>query len=104
MIHNYYISNYSNVKYINNRKENEGVYGDKKYIPDWIINDNIIVEYLGLYKENKTNIEKYDEYNLKTKKKLKIANDSELIFVFLYESDLKNNLHGLKLKMQKFDK
>ncbi len=102
MIHNYFISNSDNVKYINNKKGNEGSYGGTNYIPDWIVNDNIVVEYLGLFKENKTNIEKYDNYRLKTKAKLKIANDSELTFVFIYESDLKNNLEGLKLKFKNF--
>jgi len=100
MIHNYLISKYNNVKYISNQKENEGVYIDTKYIPDWIIDDNIIIEYLGLYKDKITDIEKYDKYRLKTKKKIKIAHKSELTFIFIYESDLKNNLEGLKKKFE----
>lgn len=99
IIHNYLISKYKNVEYIENGKENEGIYKDTKYIPDWIISDYVIIEYFGLYKNNKTNIDKYDNYHSKTKEKLKIANDSELSFVFLYESDLKNNLQGLKDKI-----
>lgn len=99
MIHNYLISNYKNVKYITNQKENEGIYTNTKYIPDWILNGSIIVEYLGLYKENKTQINKYDDYHLKTKSKLKIAEKSKLTFIFLYESDLKNNLQGIKQKI-----
>jgi len=100
MIHNYLIVKYNNVKYLDNKKENEGSYENTKYIPDWTIEDNIVIEYLGLYKENKTNIEKYDKYNSKTKNKLQMGEDSELTFVFLYESDLKNNLQGLKTKIE----
>ena len=99
IIHNHLTTKYNNVNYLNNQKENEGIYGDTKYIPDWIIENNIVIEYLGLYKENKTDIDKYDKYNLKTKEKLQMGEDSELIFVFLYEQDLKNNLQGLKEKI-----
>jgi hypothetical protein len=101
MIHNYLINTYKNVKYLSNEKENEGFYKNTNYIPDWLIENNIVVEYLGLYKGDKNkNLDKYKIYNAKTKEKIKLAQESDLIFIFVYEFDLKNNFEGLKEKIK----
>lgn len=101
IIHNYLINKYNSVKYLSNEKENEGLYKNTNYIPDWLINKNIVVEYLGLYKKDKNlNLKKYKIYNAKTKEKIKLSKDSTLVFIFIYESDLKNNLAGLKEKLK----
>lgn len=104
-IYNYIKNNITqNVKFIGrnrkyklyNKKHNES------YIFDFLINDNIICEYYGLYEED-TGREFIEGYVLKTKRKNNFYKDfctkTNYKFVDLYPSDLLNNFEGIKNKI-----
>lgn len=96
-IHSTLISNIENVKkptmnirfdFINHEEH-------ETYVPDWIINDNIIVEYFGLY-TTKTESEYIDRYTKKANRKIKYYKSLQNYeFIDLYPSDLQNNYEGL---------
>ena len=101
LIHNYLIDIYSNVKYIHNTKINYGVYyNDKKSVPDWVICDKYVLEYLGLERKKSSGNKRIDIYKEKTKRKINMAeNNDKYIFIFIYEEDLLHDLIGLKNKL-----
>jgi hypothetical protein len=73
---------------------------NENYIPDFIINDNIILEYFGLYgyKEYDNNV--FDYYNAKTERKIEyFSNLKDYKFIALFPKDIwnKNKLYA-KLK------
>jgi len=101
LIHNYLIDIYDNVKYIHNTKDNYGVYyNDKKSVPDWVIYDQYVIEYLGLERKKNNGGTRVDIYKEKTKRKIGMAeNNTKYIYIFIYEEDLLHNLYNLKNKL-----
>jgi hypothetical protein len=104
-IHDLIIKNIKNVnkpkksndyKFVN-KKHNEG------YIPDWIINENLIVEYFGLYVDKPVN--DYQEgYKNKTIRKIEYYNTLENYkFIPLFPKDLKNNYIGIINKFKNYE-
>lgn len=106
ILHNYFIDYLYNHKivYKGNKRDNMGDWYNKEYnenyIPDWIINDNIIVEYFGWYDIKKYNQHvKFKDYINKTHRKIEYYNKNCEIFIALYPEDLKFNLKGVKKKL-----
>ncbi|PLR72323.1 hypothetical protein [Bacillus sp. UMB0728] len=105
-IHDIFIKNNLKVTYFENKIANIGnfVNEDHKesYIPDWIINDSIIVEYYGWYND------KYYETHKLLKKYMDKARRKNNYykglpnyqFIDLYPSDLEDNLKGLIKKFK----
>lgn len=108
IIHELFINQFDNVKYYNsntssiNKWHNE--LEDENYVADWLINDNIIVEYFGWYNMSSYNKNKiFTEYINKANRKIKYFNNlSDYYFIDLYPKDLRNNLIGVKNKINKF--
>lgn len=105
IIHNYMIDNITNKKIehtgnkrlakykFHNKSENE------KYVPDWILNKNIIIEYFGWYNADNTN-EIFINYTDKANRKIKYFSSlSNYKFIALFPEDLKNNLQGVREKL-----
>ena len=101
IIHNYLISEYNNVIYLKNIKDNQGVYYEEdKFVPDWLVNDKYVIEYLGLTRSKDTGDNRINIYNEKVNKKINMAkNNKNYIFIFVYEKDLFQNLYELKNKL-----
>lgn len=76
-----------------------------KYKPDFFINynqNNIIVEYFGLYKEKPNNIV-YIKYKEKTIEKIKyFSNLDNYKFIAIYPKDLKSGFKGVRNKLTSF--
>jgi len=73
---------------------------DETYVPDWIINNNIIIEYFGLWDKNAKS-DYIRNYVDKCKRKIKYFKSlSEYLFIDLYVGDLENNCEGL---IEKFE-
>lgn len=69
---------------------------NRYYIPDFIINKDIIVEYYGLYTGKKSNSKIINNYNIKTHKKNAYYNSlKDYSFIAIYPEDLKNNFSGV---------
>jgi hypothetical protein len=86
-----------NKEYIfHNNKYNEN------YMPDFILNNNTIIEYFGLYNEKSSgNI--IENYIKKTHHKVEFfSNLKEFRFIAIYPKDLNNNLKGLKYKINEY--
>ena len=99
IIHNYLITKYKNVRYIPNKKEYLGIYDNRDYFPDWIIDDEYVLEYLGLLKKKLNKNSRDMKYYNKTIDKLELSNKSDLEFIFIYEEDLMHELKGLITKL-----
>lgn len=78
-----------------NKKYNEN------YIPDFLINDKIITEYYGMYKDNPPN-NIFKDYKEKTIRKNEYYKSNNFLFIDLYPEDIKNNFAGLKRKFESF--
>lgn len=91
----YYRGNSNDIKWHNNEK-------DENYIADWLIIDNIIVEFFGLYQ--KRNKAKYiKEYVQKTDNKIEYYNNLDNYnFVALFPVDLQKDLSGVKEKFKQY--
>lgn len=72
---------------------------DESYIPDFIINEDIYVEYYGLWKEN--GIEKSKGYRDKTIRKNDFYENNNYKFLAIYPKDLKLSSNDLKNKILK---
>lgn len=105
-IHNWLVSNINkNIKYVEKYSEYKfhNKEFDENYVPDWIIDENIIVEYFGWYNEN-NNLKRYVKYNEKTKRKIKyFSNLQNYSFIAIFPQDLKNNFKGVKNKFKKYN-
>jgi len=99
IIHNYLITKYKNVRYIPNKKEYLGIYDNRDYFPDWIIDDKYVLKYLGLLKKKLNKNSRDMKYYNKTIDKLELSNKSDLEFIFIYEEDLMHELKGLITKL-----
>lgn len=96
LIHNFLINKNIPIKYTGRKFRIKNEIDGESYCPDWIINDNVIVEYFGLYTEKSYNIPLFDNYREKTHRKIKFYNNlPDNKFIPLYKSDLKNNFKGL---------
>lgn len=84
---------------LHNEKENEN------YIPDFIINGNIICEFYGYYKPD-SEISRFIEYAEKTERKntfyQKYCEENNLYFLELYNEDLEFDFKGLREKIEKY--
>lgn len=101
LIHEYLISKYNNVLYCNNSNKNKwyNLKYDECYIPDWIIDNNIIIEYFGFLNKN-SSTDRFIKYEKKTKRKIEFfSNIPDFTFIDLYKEDLFNNLTGVKNKL-----
>ncbi|MEK4907329.1 hypothetical protein NSQ92_09170 [Niallia sp. FSL M8-0099] len=99
-IHDILITNNVNFKYYENKVANSYLfinqYENESYIPDWIINDFIIVEYFGWYVTEKYKYNLIKKYIDKADRKIKYYNSLlDYQFIDLYPSDLQNNYEGL---------
>ena len=102
LIYNFLLSNNIPIKYTGKKFRIKNKEDGESYCPDWIINDNIIVEYFGLYTVKKYNNSLLENYREKTHRKVKFYNSLEdYKFIPLYKSDLKDNFYGL---IEKFNK
>ncbi|WEG18491.1 hypothetical protein PQ478_08415 [Alkalihalophilus pseudofirmus] len=101
LIHDYLITKYNKVKRPTYKSRNlfHNVKHNESYIPDWIINDNIIVEYFGLMGDRG---DIWQEYQHKTKRKVEFYESLDKYhFIALYPEDINN----LKIKLSsKIDK
>jgi hypothetical protein len=102
LIHNYLIDNFKNVKYFSTSGRDTDFINlnyQEKYVPDWIINDNIIIEFFGYYNKNSTS-ERFVKYREKMKRKIKYFSSlSGFNFISVYQKDIGNNFSGLKKKL-----
>lgn len=105
-IHNLFLDCFNKVEHFENMNDKKNQLHNKNsneyYVPDWILDENIIVEYFGLYAPHR-NTKFSKKYLLRTYKKIEFYNSyceqNEFIFVDLYPDDMKNNLQGIKDKL-----
>jgi len=105
MIHHCMLDNYDvEVNYYGTSRKYK-IYNNEtgeNYIPDWILNNNFILEYFGWFHENR-NENILVEYVNKTYRKIEFYNNycnkNNMKFIALYPEDLKNNLQGVKEKL-----
>lgn len=106
-IHNLLLENGLKIKYFENKISNMKNFYNRKfqeyYVPDWIINDEIIVEYYGWfnsysYGRNEI-ITNYMDKTLRKNEFYKKLNGFQ--FIDLYPEDIENNFKGL---IDKFNK
>jgi len=100
-VHNIIARNFKDYKKQKSRFQFINNEFNESYIPDWIIKDNnIIVEYFGLYTEHPYS-KHLQEYHDKTKRKINFFKaHPEYDFVDLYKCDLDDNYKGLKKKFK----
>lgn len=102
IIHNLFLDNNINAKYCTKTTLFYNEEYNERYAPDWIINDNIIVEYFGLYVDNYHSFTLLKNYREKTGRKIKFYNSlNNYKFIDLYPQDIENNFKGL---IDKFNK
>lgn len=106
LIHEWLIKYFNNVKYYeNNNDKNNKWYNkidDENYVADWLINNNIIVEYFGFLNHYNKN-EKFSLYAQKTERKIKYFSSLDnYYFVDLYHNDTYFALKGVKEKLIKY--
>jgi hypothetical protein len=102
-IHELLLDNFNNIQYNGNATKNSTKFTNDKfneyYIPDWIINDNIIIEYFGYICENSKQI-RFIDYNKKCNRKIEYFSSlSNYTFISLFKEDLKFALKGVKKKL-----
>jgi hypothetical protein len=105
IIHEYLIKNFSEVNYYDNNQKNSYKWHnnltDENYIADWIINNNIIIEYFGWYNKysyGKSNL--ITDYIDKANRKIEYFSSLDNYnFIAFFPNDLKNNLKGVKEKL-----
>lgn len=102
-IHEIFISSGFDLLYYENKPASSNIWLNKEfgesYVPDWIINDQYIIEYFGWYNpksyKNKT-IKKYID---KADRKIEyFKNLKNFKFIPMFPSDLDNNYDGMKNK------
>jgi hypothetical protein len=104
-IHEYLISNFSDVHYYYNKNTSTKWFNeeeDESYVADWLINGNIIIEYFGWYNMNLYNKhEIYKNYIKKSNRKIiffESFNDYQ--FIALFPSDMNRGLRGVIEKIK----
>lgn len=107
LIHDLLLDNFQDIVYFENTNDNSVKLYDSEcnqsYVPDWILDDKIIIEHFGLYAPDRPT--KFSQkYNLKTKNKIVFyakycEENSQYFFIPLYTEDLKNDLQGVKQKL-----
>lgn len=70
---------------------------------DWFVNNNIIVEYFGLFKETLSDNKILNEYHYKTKEKIEICRENNIPLIALYPSDLEDNYRGMIEKFSDYN-
>ncbi|WP_137743243.1 hypothetical protein [Robertmurraya siralis] len=102
-VHDILLRNFQRVYKPKNRNSSEFKNKNESYLPDWIINDELIVEYFGLYLE-KPETDYMKNYKKKTHRKIKYYNKlKKYNFVPLFPDDLHNNYKGLKSKFKEIN-
>jgi len=80
IITDYFIDN--NIQYIKEYPYSKIIKNQPvRYIMDWLINENIVVEYFGMINDK--------EYNKKTKEKIKICKNNNIKIISIFPKDLK---------------
>lgn len=107
LIHNKMLDNNLKLTYFENKQTAMKDYynkdEDESYVPDWIVNDKIILEYFGWYNQkqymkNSTITSYIDKANRKINYYKK---QDGFVFIDLYPEDIKNNFHGMVEKFKK---
>jgi hypothetical protein len=104
IIHEFLINNFKKVKYYDNNTNNDNKWvnynTNEKYVADWLVNNNIIVEYFGWYNMFSYNKNKiFTDYINKANRKIEYySNLSNYNFIALYPYDLNSSLLGVKEK------
>jgi hypothetical protein len=104
LIHEWLISNCKKVMYFNNNGKQEFKWHNEKmnenYVADWMINDNIIIEYFGWYNPTSKH-QRYVSYNNKVNRKIDYFNGLDNFkFVPLFPKDIRKNLEGVRNKIK----
>jgi len=100
-IHNILVSNMTNVvkPTMHDRHKFRNELFNETYVPDWIVNGDIIIEYFGLY-DNNANSDYIRRYTEKTSRKIAYYKSlRDYKFIALYPSDLRSDYKGLKKKL-----
>jgi len=106
IIHELLIKTFKNVKYYDNNIINENKWHNEltneNYVADWLIDNNIIIEYFGWYNLNSYNKNKIiTDYINKTHRKIKYFSSlKNYKFLSLFPEDLRYNLKGVKEKLK----
>ena len=75
---------------------------DEHYIPDYVVNKNIIIEYYGWFLPSFKN-KRILQYIEKTHRKNEYyKSNSDIYFIDLYPADIKNNFEGVRNKLTSF--
>ncbi len=108
IIHNLLLKNFDYITYYENENDRtiKNKYYNKKtnqhYIPDWVLNHNIVVEYFGLYNP-KRNTKLSKNYLCRAHEKIEFyteyCKNNSKIFIALFPVDLENYLSGVKIKL-----
>jgi len=88
----YEIQKLSKKDKLNNLEENES------YIPDFLLNQEVLVEYYGLWGASGI----FESYSKKTLRKNDFYKNSGYKLIALYPDDLKENYKGIKSKLSKY--
>lgn len=105
-IHNFLKQKFDQVRYIEKTDTQYHFYNkdfEEKYIPDWIVDGNIIIEYFGWYQPKSTN-EKFKIYTEKANRKTDFYNNFDgYLFSPIYPNDrydLDNWLNKIKINVK----
>jgi len=110
IIHELLIKTFENVKYYDNNTIDKNKWynelENENYVADWLIENNIIIEYFGWY-----NLNLYNKYKIitdyidKTHRKIQYFSSlKNYKFLPLFPEDLKNHLQGVKEKLKIIEK
>ena len=107
-VHEYLLKNFNKVQFNGNSTKNPAKWINEKYnesyIPDWIINDNIIVEHFG-YSCPSSAKPRFINYIEKSNRKIDyFLSLSDYSFVSLFSEDLRFDLKGVKDKLSPYIK
>lgn len=102
IIHNWLSLHFKKVKKPSRTEKIFNEQYNEFYVPDWIIDDTIIVEYFGLYNDNYKGKNKIiKNYKDKANRKIDFFNSmSRYNFIALFPYDLKDGLIGVKNKFK----
>lgn len=104
-IHELLIKQFNDVKYYDNNVSSDNKWHNdienENYVADWLVNNKIIIEYFGWYNKFSYGKNKiFTDYIDKANRKIKYFSSlKEYKFVALFPIDIKNNMQGIKEKL-----
>lgn len=106
IIHDLLLDNGIQMEYFENKIANSKTFINKEfqesYVPDWIIDNRIIVEYFGWYIEKNYKYDFIKRYIDKANRKIRYFSSlKEYSFIHIYPEDIKDNFKGLIDKFKK---